>query len=307
MTSINEKMFEIPKECRLTGTAMGTAVVYIRTESETDPMRDLRQQAKKCFDFCAKNMLAVLKVFAEQCTITESGRVLSDAQLFCSENRVTYLVVDMLSRVAMGVSDIERVEETMIDSGTSLLAVKLPGEAANELSLYGSLSNAFRKRDKSHASERTKLGMHRATERGKICHRLPAGIKVKKQKTILEYDPTKSPLIRMGFFMLYSQMFSIADIAKMLGKKGLVNEKTGKPYTARTMKRILSNPIYAGEMPGPDRYFYKPEGLEPLVEKVIFDKVQIILKDTKNNPLKTRQLPPSWPSGEEWLSSMLGE
>jgi hypothetical protein len=149
--------------------------------------------------------------------------------------------------------------------------------------------------------------MQRATERGKICHRLPAGINVKKQKFSLEYDPVKSPLIRMGLFMVFSQMFSIADIAKMLGTNGLVNEKTGKPYTARTMKRILSNPIYAGQTSGPDRYFYKPEGLKPLVEKVIFDKVQIVLKDTKNNPLKTRQLPPSEPSSDEWLSSMLGK
>lgn len=306
MTSINEKMFEIPKKCRLTGTAMGTAVVYIRTESGTEPMRGLRQQTKYCFDFCAKNMLAVLKVFAEQCTITERGRELSDAQLFCSENRVTYLVVDMLSRVAMGVSDIERLEETMIDSGTSLLAVKLPGEAANELSLYSSLSNAFRKRDKFHASERTKLGMQRATERGKICHRVPAGITVTKQKTILEYDPIIAPLIRMGFLMLFSQMFSIADIAKTLGKRGLVNEKTGKPYTARTMKRILSNPIYAGEMPGPGRCFYRPEGLEPLVDKIIFDGVQEILEKTRDNPLRTRHLPSSGESGDEWLVAVMG-
>ena len=303
----DDKMFEIPKKCRLTGTAKGTAVVYIRTNSETEPIRDLRQQAKTCFDFCAKNMLAVLKVFAEQCSIAERGKELIAAQSLCSEYEVTYLVVDMLSRVATGVTDIERVENSMFGRGTSLLAAKLPGDGANELSLYGSLSDAFRKRDKSYASERTKLGMHRATERGKICHRLPAGIKVKKQKTILQYDPVKAPLIKMGFLMLFSQMFSIADIAKMLGKKGLVNEKTGKSYALKTIKMMFSNPLYKGCTRGADGYYYKLEGLEPLVEEKIFDEVQKILKDTKSNPLKTRDLQPFWSSGDEWLSSMLGE
>jgi DNA invertase Pin-like site-specific DNA recombinase len=277
MTGIDKTIIEVPEKCRLTAEKKGTAVVYARTESDTDPMHDLRQQANKCFDFCAKNKLAVLKVFTDRCLNNERGKELSRAQSFCCEYMVTYLVVDVLSRVAIGVSDIERVEETMIGRGTSLLAVKLPNSGANELNLYGSLSNAFRKRDRSLASERTKLGMHRAMERGKICHRLPAGVVLQKTKSSLAYDPAKAPLILEAFFMLSCGEYSIADIARLLGSRGLINEKTGKPYTHKTMKRILSNPLYMGYTQDTDQYYYKVKGLEPLVSEDIFNAVQEIL------------------------------
>ena len=306
MQKVDEIKIEVPEKCRFTGTATGTAVIYARTDSKTEPEEDLHRQAEKCFDFCAKHRLAVLCVVADQCEKTERSRELDRAVSLCCEYQVTYLIIDRLSRVAIDLTDIEVLENALMGRGTTVLPIQFQAETKNELSLYDRIAGALRTKEKKGASERTKLGMQRATERGKICHRVPAGIIVKKQKTTLEYDPIRAPLIRMGFFMLFSQMFSIADIAKMLGKRGLVNEKTGKPYTARTMKRILSNPIYAGEMPGPDRYFFRPEGLNPLIEKIIFDEVQKILKEAKDNPLRTRHRPSSGESGDEWLAAVMG-
>ena len=101
----------------------------------------------------------------------------------------------------------------------------------------------------------------------------------KKVNKLLEPDEPRASYIVKTFELYASGSHSLRSLKKTLDKEGF-RSLNGKPLTESNYHNILINPIYYGVMRWNNHLF---EGkYQPLIDKQLFDKVQEMLRRTKN-------------------------
>ena len=127
-------------------------------------------------------------------------------------------------------------------------------------------------------SDEVKKGQRGMLEEG----RWPGGssptgyIKVNK---LLEPDEPRASFIVKAFQIYASGGYSIRSLKAKLDKEGFRSQQN-KPLTNSNYHNILINPIYYGTMKWNDHLY---EGkYQPLIDKQLFDRVQEMLRRTKN-------------------------
>jgi len=129
-------------------------------------------------------------------------------------------------------------------------------------------------------SENTKRGLREKVRRGEFPGPAPLGyLNDYRTKTIIP-DPQFASVIRKIYETYSSGDYTLREISFLLKEKGATTRHK-KPYSQSKVRWILSNPFYIG------LFRYNGELYEgnhkPLIEKVLFDKVQQILKQRSHN------------------------
>jgi DNA invertase Pin-like site-specific DNA recombinase len=124
-------------------------------------------------------------------------------------------------------------------------------------------------------SERIKKGKKEKAMSGTFPALAPVGytnVTLPDGKKVIAPDSHTAPLIKKMFKWLVDENKGQTEIYNLATQSGLVNPRTNKPLSRRTINRILRNPIYAGHINwGGERY----DGAhEPLVSIEKFDKAQ---------------------------------
>ena len=100
----------------------------------------------------------------------------------------------------------------------------------------------------------------------------------KKEKRLpkrIEVDPIKGPLVKRMFEYFATGLYSLEMTVSLTTKWGLFN-RGGDPLNRSTISQALSNPFYYGVFKFKGELY---EGNhEPIISKVLFDKVQKVLK-----------------------------
>ncbi|MDE7364510.1 MAG: recombinase family protein [Ruminococcus sp.] len=143
------------------------------------------------------------------------------------------------------------------------------------------------------ASENQKWRIRKDFEQGKVSSLQMLGYK-RNHDGVLEIIPDEAEIVRLIFNSYLSGMGKLA-VANMLNEQGIPT-KFGNEWTADSIRRILTNEKYCGELmlqkfysenhltkrkmvnTGEIKKFYVEEAHPPIIEKTVFLAVQNLLK-----------------------------
>lgn len=144
-------------------------------------------------------------------------------------------------------------------------------------------------------STRTRRGINSAAREGRPHGRVPFGyardyeVIDGRPRAVRQYPhPTDGPLVRELFERVAGDADTLPEaiyaIAKDWEARGIRVPEPGedgqaKPYTPQHLRAILVRPVYAGLRRFKGQYLPEWEGMEPVVPRELFDRVQAVLAD----------------------------
>lgn len=131
-----------------------------------------------------------------------------------------------------------------------------------------------------HLGRLTSHGMAQKAREGGYPGFAPTGYRnaTRNGKRTVEIDPVLGPLVEEAFRRASQPRASLHRVLEELTPRGLVS-RTGHPLYPAALRRILTNPFYAGMI----RYqgqFYRGHH-EPLVSPTLFERVQRRLRERR--------------------------
>ncbi len=266
------------------------AVIYIRVSTEEQVKNlSLETQKNECVRYCARNALAVDRIFTEE---GDSAKTTNRPELqamlaYCRANKgkVGTVVVYNMSRFARNAYDHHAVRHLLSKCGVRLRSVCEPIEDSTTGKFFESVLAAVAQLDNDMRSDRSRAGMKTAVEKGRWPFPATIGYKnarTAKDEPTLEHDPVRAPLIRQGFELYATGHFTKRQVLNRIMALGF-RSLYGKKVTLSTFVRILANPIYAGRVEVA-KWGQKVKGnFPPIVSQALFDKVQLVAQGRRTN------------------------
>ena len=263
-----------------------TAVVYIRV-STTEQAQNLSllTQQKACREFCARQGIAVDRVFedAGASAKTTDRPNFQEMLTYCRarKGRVQFVVVYNVSRFARNAHDHAVVRAYLLGLGVSLRSVNEPITDDPVGRLTENMMSAIAQFDNDQKADRTKAGMRAALAQGRWTWQAPVGYingNAKAGEPSLIQDADRGPLVRRAFELVASGSRTAAEALRILTALGFSTRK-GRPLTPQTFGALLKNPIYAGFVNAPGLDIRDVRGdFAPLVKEELFNRVQRALR-----------------------------
>jgi site-specific DNA recombinase len=281
-------------------SGVSRAVIYCRvsTKEQTQNL-SLATQEKQCRGFCKQHQFAVAEVFIErgESAKTAERTKFKEMLAYLRENKgqVQQVVVYSISRFARSIHDHLSVRNQIGRLGITLRSVTEPFDDSSTGKLMESILASFAQFDNDVRAERTVAGMQAAMEKGRWTFKPPLGYRSgsKDGPSILP-DDERSPLVKEGFRLMSTGLYSQPQTLDMLRKRGLRTLK-GKPVSTQTFSQMLRKPIYAGWIEV-DGWGDRVKGdFEPLVDQDTFDTVQAVLDGKRPTALAYQRNHPDFP------------
>ena len=273
------------------------AAIYCRvsTDDQEKEGTSLKTQLDACLTYCQEKGYTVVRRFSE----TYSGLTLDRPQLhelldLLAAGQIGVIVIYCLDRISR-----DPTHGVILTQEFDRLAVRLEAVTETvESSDLGKLISYIR----GFASKLEVEKIRERTLRGKMAHlkqgHLPTGTgigaygyqwdKATKKRVIIDKE---AAVVRSIYSMLL-QGKSLSQIAKSLNDDGITS-KSGLVWCHTTVRRTVTNPIYAGltyygrrkrvdkgrvENQEKDKWILLPDVTPPIVSKEIFDAAQEAIK-----------------------------
>ena len=124
--------------------------------------------------------------------------------------------------------------------------------------------------------EETKKGIYGRLKQGLYPFAAPYGYLDTGRGNVKKVDLIKAPLVKKLFELYGTGGYSLLDLRQESERLGLVS-KSGKTLSKNSLSLMLRNPFYIGLMHVKTSNEMYPGIHEPLISKVLFDRVQAIL------------------------------
>jgi hypothetical protein len=150
----------------------------------------------------------------------------------------------------------------------------------------------FAQFDNELRASRSRRGMVERVEQGYWTHRAPYGYARNRDAAgnpILLADPEAGPYVRQLFDLVGNKRYTQRAAAQLLKDKGM-RQKNCSPFQPQTISKMLQQPLYAGRINSK-----LTEGVTiqakfaPLIDPVLFDRVQAILAGTDRKGTKQKR------------------
>ncbi|MDR0783056.1 MAG: recombinase family protein, partial [Propionibacteriaceae bacterium] len=205
---------------------------------------------------------------------------------YIEAHQVRYVIVHKVDRLARNRVDDVAIHQALLTAGTTLIsATESIDETPSGMLLHGIMSSIAEFYSRNLATEVTK-GLTQKVAQGGTPGKAPVGYRNirfidtnGREIRTVEVDPERARLVRLAFEMYATGDYSVIDVLNEITLRGLTTLETpkrpSKPLGRNTMYKLLTNPYYAGII----RYrgALHPGSHEPIVEPVLFDKVQALL------------------------------
>lgn len=175
--------------------------------------------------------------------------------------------------------------------------------------LHMDTDGMFAKHHSRVTSEKVKLATRKLRAEGFCTYKASIGYLNLGDATKKPFDPVRAPLIKRMFEKYDQENISLRDLefwakqqgltspplrrsrttSEMLSDEEVIIEPTERPLKANYIGLILRNPFYIGLIKGNDGTYIHSNSHEPLIDKDLFDRVQLKLSGrccTKTNPQK---------------------
>jgi DNA invertase Pin-like site-specific DNA recombinase len=258
---------------------MKNVILYFRvsTDEQADKGFSLRDQEQKLLNYCNSNNLNVLAVFKEDHSAKTFNRPeFKKLLVFVKNNKskVQQLLFTKWDRFSRNTTESYNKIKDFNELGIIVNAIEQPldlsiPEQGLMLAVYLSMPEVENHR----RSLNVIAGMRRAFKEGRYVVSPPKGYTMGRDdqnKPILVPNEDAKFIIE-GFKLLSKGLYSQKEVLSKLKKKGFKTSKSA-------FGRIIRNPIYHGDIflkafkDEPEQIF---KGIhEPLISRVLFDKVQ---------------------------------
>ncbi len=270
---------------------MGKYFIYCRKSSEDEEKQilSIEAQLQELRDFANKENLEIVNEFVETKTAKEPGRLIFN---------------DMLSQIEKGKADgilawhPDRLARNSVDGGKiiwlldtgKITSLKFPTfwfEPTPQGKFMLNIAFGQSKYYIDNLSENVKRGLRQKLRRGEWPGQAPIGYVNNLRNHTIEIDKKRAPLIKKLFKAYASDKYTLKDLVNLSISLGLVSQRKRKGLSVAVIQRMLENKFYTG------LFTYRSETYEgkhkSIIDKIIFDRVQRILKE-RAKPRKTKTL-----------------
>ncbi len=224
-----------------------TIAAYCRVStSSSEQLTSLENQKLFFEEYAAKNMYKLYKIYADRGI---SGKALKNRQQFLAmlSDSETHcfdmLVVKDISRFARNTVDfltgIRKLKSHGIDVRFLSCNMDTLGESEFALTMFAAIAQE----ESYNLSKKIMFGKKVSAKRGRTPPYIYGYDKIDTYR--LEINKTEAETVKLIFKSYVSHGMGIRKIADMLNDKGIPSKRGGS-WSAKTVRRILSNPIYHG-------------------------------------------------------------
>ena len=268
---------------------MEQAIAYIRVsdQRQADEGSSLSTQEKQVIAFAVSQKYEIKKIFKEEgeSAKTDLRPCLQEMLQYCKQNRGKFsvLIFPKIDRLARKSHDYSNLKLELGHLGIRLESV---GERIDDSPvgrLTESLMASIAQFDNEVRAERCKGGMLEAVSQGRWVWKAPMGyqnIRFNGKGTIEPKQP-EAELVQRAFSMLASGNFGLDHIRRWLEQSGL---RVSRPM----MYKLLTNPIYIGQIRAFGQVFEASSPFIPLVSNEMFVKAGSAMRH-RSKPIQYRR------------------
>ncbi len=276
-----------------------TAIIYIRVSSKEQVENfSLEMQERECRKLAEQKNLQVIKVFREE---GESAKTANRTELkamlqYCSKNtkKIGYLIIYKVDRLSRSKGDYWGIKGFLNKHGITLLCVADPITDDPSGKFMEGILSAVAEFDNDIRAQRTESGMRTRLLNGLWAWKAPVGYlntTDKAGRKIMVPDPKKYSMIKFIFSEYIKGVYSIRSLASKLSQTEFRSRYECK-IASSLVKKILSNPLYAGKIEVPNWDISVNGQFEAIITESEFNKAQLIMRGrssvkqprNRNNP-----------------------
>lgn len=266
--------------------AQAKAIILARVSSKTqeDEGYSLDSQLKLMRAYCKSKKLTIVEEFkiAETASKDQRRKIYHEMVAYITKHRVFNVIVEKTDRLTRNFKDASMIDSWLErDERRMLHLVKenllLHKEARSDAKFMWNIYLSVAKKYTDNLREEAMKGWAEKLAQGWLPAEPPPGYMTVTQdgKKIHVVDPEKYKLMPRIFRLATLPGFTRWKISEEMALVGITT-KTGRPFSASGVTRILTNPFYIGinRMQGKDY----PGAQEPIITKRLFYEVQRKLK-----------------------------
>ncbi|MCP1191536.1 recombinase family protein [Priestia flexa] len=261
---------------------------YIRVSTETQAEKGygLSTQENAVKEYCKRNKLKLVELFKDEgVSGTEVNRNgLTD--LLASLNGTKTVVVMNTSRLWRSDNAKVMIKRQLLKAEAEVLSVEQPTYSIYDKDpndfLVNGMMELLDQYDRMSTNLKLAKGRRSKVKSGqKGCGVAPIGYKWEHNgdRPIIVVDEENAAVVK-EMFKKYLEVKSIGKVQKYCDEKGYTTQR-GKSFSAQSINNVLKNSFYKGDITHSD---LQVEGQhEPIINKVVFGKVQALLGRNKRN------------------------
>ena len=258
-------------------TKLFFAYTRVSTQRQGVEGVSLEAQRRAIQDYAQRQNLAITQWFEERQTAAKRGRPIFVQMLsLLRKGKANGLIVHKIDRSARNLKDWADLGE-LVDTGVD---IHFANENYDLRSRGGRLSADIQAVVAAdfirNLREETKKGILARLQQGRYPRWAPVGY-LNCGKGIKKPDPIRGPLVRQAFELYATGNYSLEGLIEEMDRRGLRNCR-GTKLSRNGMSCILNNRFYMGLIPMKGMNLVFAGVHEPLVSKILFDRVQQILR-----------------------------
>ena len=258
------------------------AVLYLRVSDDRQTENtSLGTQEEICRAWCSKNRIDVERVFIDGGESAKTANRPEFQQMIrhavSSKGAVTHAVVYKFNRFARSQEDHAVHAALLRKRGVQLVSAT---EAVDSSSASGRMMegiiSVFNEFENAIRTENSTNGMKARVKSGRWQWVAPTGyLNGPKPGPSLVHDEARAPLMVKLFELVASGQHSAASAISEVTALGL-RSKSGKKITPETLRGLLTNPLFYGQIYAKKWGVLIDGDFKPLIDKRLFDKVQSV-------------------------------
>ena len=263
------------------------AVIYARYSSDNQREESIEGQLRDCRDYAARNNLTIVGNYIDRALSARTAdRPDFQRMIHDSEKRLFDVVlVWKLDRFSRDRYDSAYYKHILKKNGVRVVSAKEAMADGPEGIILESMLEGMAEYYSAELAVKVRRGQR---ENAMKCRNnggtLPFGYSVNKENGLLFVNPETAPVVR-EIFSRYDKGELIKTIVNDLNARGLRNNY-GRPFQASAMTILLKNRKYIGDYCYGDMII--PGGIPAIVDKDIFERVQIRMEANKKTPGKAK-------------------
>lgn len=265
------------------------AAAYIRVS--TDEQAELSPAAQKedILDYAKKNDFYVPEefIFYDEGISGKTEKRPSFQKMIATarkkSNRISAILVHKFDRFSRKKDDQVLYKALLKKEGIKVISVKEPIPDDDKFAvIYESMLEAMAEYYSLNLAEEVKKTMIKKAERGEYQTFAPFGYK--NENKSLSIIPEEGEIIKLIFRKFTEENSSFSSIANFLNNMGIRTHR-GNSFEGRTVKYILSNPVYCGytRWKAEGKQISAKGSFQPIISEDIFEKAQKSISQHKQN------------------------
>lgn len=263
-----------------------TGIIYARYSSDNQREESIEGQLRECTEYAKRNDIMIIDTYIDRAfSATTDKRPAFQKMIQDSAKKMfDVIIVWKLDRFARNRYDSARYKALLRKNGVKVISANENISEGSEGIILESVLEGMAEYYSADLSEKVIRGL---TENAMKCKfnggPITFGYRIDDERHFQINEET-APYVRM-IFKKYDAGNTTKSIVDELNSKGIKNIRGGK-FSVNIVSKILSNRRYIGE------YIYRdivtPGGIPAIIEKDVFDRVQLKIEHNKHAGAKNK-------------------